>query len=72
MLLSCGKQHGNEVARICDLSTPPQARTAVEFIADPKVSNKKAGLQVNSVSYYNNCNRRLPSMMCTAQMDSPS
>lgn len=32
MLLSCGKQHGNEGARICDLSTPQQARTAVQFI----------------------------------------
>lgn len=39
MLLSCGKQHGNEGARICDLSTPQQARTAVQFI-DPKVRNK--------------------------------
>lgn len=50
MLLSCGKQHGNEEARICDLSTPPQARTAVEFIENPKVRNKKTDLQVNSVS----------------------
>jgi len=31
MLLRFGKQHGNEEARICDLSTPQLARSAVQF-----------------------------------------
>ena len=68
MLLSFGKQHGNEEAWICDLSTPQQARPVVQFVG---VNKNKIGLPVNSVIFYI-CNRILPSMMYTALIDNPS
>ena len=71
MLLSFGKQHGNEEARICDLSTPQQARSAVQFIVLKLKKKKRNSLLVNSVIFYT-CNIMLPSMLCTALMDNPS
>lgn len=43
MLLRCGKQHGNEEARIYDLSTPQLARSAVQVkgVIKLKLKTKK-------------------------------